>query len=113
MEEHKTFMKRQDFIEFKRKTPNFIMKFTADWCGPCKQIAPFFDAYCEQVKEYFDVVIIDSEKGSDICSSMKIKYFPTFYSFVDGEVCEILIGADEKQLKNFFTKTVEKLKSPN
>ena len=113
MSDHLTFKEREKFIEFKRNVPNFIMKFTADWCGPCKQISPFFEGYYEQVKEYFKLVVIDCDKSPDICSAMKVKYFPTFYSFVNGEVCEILIGADERQLKAFFTKTIEKLKTPN
>ena len=110
MSEHFTFKTRGEFIEFKRNNPNIIVKFTATWCGPCKRIAPYFTAYYEQVKEFFKLVIVDYDESKDICSAMKVRNFPTFYSFVNGEVCQILEGADERLLKNFFVKTIEHLK---
>ena len=39
---------------------------------------------------------------------MRVKSFPTFYSFVHGEVTSALVGFDEKQLQGFFDKTIYK-----
>ena len=48
------------------------IKFTATWCGPCKRIAPTFNQLVEKVKHLVDIVIVDADEGSDICSALRL-----------------------------------------
>ena len=90
-------------------TQPLIIKFTATWCGPCKKIAAIFNNLTEKVKHLVDVVIVDADEGSDICSALKVRGYPTFISYVNGEMAESLIGASESELLAFFKATISRL----
>ena len=101
--------KRVELKELVSKKKPLIIKFTATWCGPCKKIAPIFNNLTEKVKHLVDVVIVDADEGSDICSALKVRGYPTFISYVNGEMAESLIGASESELLAFFNATISRL----
>ena len=101
--------KRVELKELVSKKNPLIIKFTATWCGPCKKIAPIFNNLTEKVKHLVDVVIVDADEGSDICSALKVRGYPTFISYVNGEMAESLIGASESELLAFFKATISRL----
>ena len=101
--------KRVELKELVSKKKPLIIKFTATWCGPCKKIAPIFNNLTEKVKHLVDVVIVDADDGSDICSALKVRGYPTFISYVNGEMAESLIGASESELLAFFKATISRL----
>ena len=101
--------KRVELKELVSKKKPLIIKFTATWCGPCKKIAPIFNNLTEKVKHLVDVVIVDADEGSDICSALKVRGYPTFISYVNGEMSESLIGASESELLAFFKATISRL----
>ena len=101
--------KRVELKELVSKKKPLIIKFTATWCGPCKKIAPIFNNLTEKVKHLVDVVIVDADEGSDICSALKVRGYPTFISYVNGEMAESLIGASESELLAFFKATISRL----
>ena len=102
------FTKRDQFKELLKSSKLIIVDFTASWCGPCKNSKPHIMKFFDDYKEIVDLVIVDVDKGPDLKSYMRVKSFPTFYSFVHGEVTAALVGFDEKQLKGFFDKTLNK-----
>ena len=103
--------KRQELKDYIKTHPAVIIKFTATWCGPCQLIKPHVEEYFEQIKEYFDMVIVDADKGSDICSFCKVRGFPTLYSYINKEMVASTIGADLDNLFTFFSNSYDKLKS--
>ena len=102
------FTKRDEFKELLKTSKLIIVDFTASWCGPCKNSKPFLMKFFDDHKEIADLVIVDVDKGPDLKSYMRVKSFPTFYSFVHGEVTAALVGFDERQLNGFFEKTLYK-----
>lgn len=100
---------RQELKEFTNQSSAFIIDFTAEWCNPCKRIKPLVDMYFEKVRMYFDLVIVDADKGSDICSFLKVKGFPTLVSFVNKEMVESVIGTKEEDLKHFFVQSYRRV----
>ena len=56
-----------------------------------------------------DVVIVDADKGSDICSALKVRGYPTFVSYVNGEIAESMVGASDSELLAFFKATIARL----
>lgn len=101
--------KRTELAELVSKKKPVIIKFTATWCGPCKRIAPTFNKLVEKVKHLVDIVIVDADEGSDICSSLKVRGYPSFLSYVNGEMAESMIGADDDELLAFFKATISRL----
>lgn len=101
--------KRVELKELVQKKNPLIIKFTATWCGPCKRIAPTFNKLVEKVKHLVDIVIVDADEGSDICSSLKVRGYPSFLSYVNGEMAESMIGADDNELLAFFKATISRL----
>ena len=63
----------------------------------------------EKVKHLVDIVIVDADEGSDICSSLKVRGYPSFLSYVNGEMAESMIGADDDELLAFFKATISRL----
>jgi thioredoxin 1 len=100
---------RQELKDFTKKSNAFIIDFTATWCKPCQTIKPLINQAFEQMKHYFDMVIVDAEKGSDICSFMKVKGFPTLVSFVNKEIVESVMGGDIEEVKHFFRSSFERV----
>ena len=101
--------KRVELKELVSKKKPLIIKFTATWCGPCKKIAPIFNNLTEKVKHLVDIVIVDADKGSDICSALKVRGYPTFVSYVNGEMAESMVGASDSELLAFFKATISRL----
>ena len=76
--------KRTELAELVSEKKPVIIKFTATWCGPCKRIAPTFNRLVEKVKHLVDIVIVDADEGCDICSSLKVRGYPSFLSYING-----------------------------
>ena len=102
---------RQEIQEFTKTSNAFIIDFTATWCGPCKTIKPYVEHAFKQMKDYFDLVVVDADEGSDICSFLKVKAYPTLVSFVNKEMVETVVGADIEGLKHFFNESYKRVLS--
>ena len=101
--------KRTELKELVSKKKPLIIKFTATWCGPCKKIGPTFNNLVEKVKHLVDIVIVDADEGCDICSALKVRGYPTFVSYVNGEMAESMVGASDSELLAFFKATISRL----
>ncbi|KAM6556170.1 hypothetical protein CsatB_003189 [Cannabis sativa] len=88
----------QKLEEAKRDGKIVIANFSANWCGPCKMIAPF---YCELSEKYPSLmfVVIDVDEMTDFSSSWDIKATPTFFFLRDGEQIDKLVGANKPELQ--------------
>ena len=54
-------------------------------------------------------MIVDADEGGDICSALKVKGYPAFVSYVNGEIAESMLGASETELLAFFKATISRL----
>jgi thioredoxin 1 len=73
-----------------------LVDFYADWCGPCKMVAPILD---ELAKEQPDVafVKVDVDKENALSDQYSITSLPTFLIFKGGKVVSQFIGAQGKE----------------
>ena len=55
------------------------------------------------------MIIVDADKGSNLCSYLKVKAFPTLYSFVNSQIAESVVGSEEKDILSFFKATMQKI----
>ena len=79
-----------------------MVDFWAEWCGPCKSLAPLIDELAEQLDGALRVVKIDTDTEQELAGQYGIRSLPTLMLFKDGEVVEQLIGAQPlSALENF------------
>ena len=73
-----------------------IVDFYADWCGPCKMMAPIVkEAQAEyEGRAVFAKINVDENRG--IATSNNIMSIPTLFFFKDGKVVDRVVGAIDK-----------------
>lgn len=84
-----------------------LVDFWADWCGPCKQMAPVLDKLAEEYADKIDVVKIDTDQNPETPRAYNVMSLPTLNVYKDGEVVKQIIGAKpkrtlEKELAEFL-----------
>jgi thioredoxin len=79
------FVTEQDFErEVLRSELPVLIDFTADWCGPCKTVAPEVDAVARELEGKAKVVKVDIDRSKRIATSLRIQAVPTFIVFSKG-----------------------------
>mmetsp|Transcript_1425 Transcript_1425/g.2607 ORF Transcript_1425/g.2607 Transcript_1425/m.2607 type:complete len:213 (+) Transcript_1425:223-861(+) len=86
-----------------------ILKFTADWCKPCKVIQPLYqklaNIHCSNsTKVVFGIVDVDEVE--EVASEFKVAMMPTFIVLRDGKVVEKMSGANEKKLEDLVQQVI-------
>ncbi len=71
---------------------NVIVDFHADWCGPCKMMAPHFKKASESLKNV-KFAQVDVDGNQDLAGEYDVMSIPTTIYFKDGEVVERHTGA--------------------
>ncbi|MFQ3558952.1 thioredoxin family protein [Streptomyces gramineus] len=70
-----------------------LVEFTADWCPPCRQMAPVLTALAAQEGERLKVVQLDVDHNPETTNAYKVLSMPTFMVFRDGEPVKAMVGA--------------------
>jgi thioredoxin 1/putative thioredoxin len=74
-----------------------LVEFTADWCAPCKQIAPDVEAFAKETSGKVKVVKVDIDRAQVLAQALRIQSVPTFMLFVDGRPADGVVGAVNKK----------------
>jgi thioredoxin 1 len=69
-----------------------LVDFWAEWCGPCKMIAPIVEALAEEYTDQLKVVKMDVDSNMVTPSQLGIMGIPTLILFKDGEEVTRLVG---------------------
>ena len=70
-----------------------VVDFYADWCGPCRIIAPIMDRLSKEYAGRVKFVKIDTDANQDLAMKFGIMSIPTVMLFSKGKVKDIVIGA--------------------
>jgi thioredoxin 1 len=73
-----------------------LVNFWANWCDPCKTIAPWLDELADDLAGRAHVAKVDVDENGDLVNRFGIMSIPTLVVFKDGKVVDQLIGAAPK-----------------
>ncbi len=80
-----------------------LVDFWAEWCGPCKMIAPFIDEAATEYADKLSVVKLNVDQSQNVAAKFGIRSIPTLMLFKDGAVQAQKVGAFSKsQLTEFL-----------
>lgn len=85
-----------------RKMPT-IVKFTAEWCGPCQRIAPTFSALATRFHHKINFLEVDVDACEDIAERHNVKSMPTFVALNRGLELDRVSGANKDVLETLVT----------
>ena len=80
-----------------------LVDFWAEWCGPCKMIAPVLEEIASEYAEKLKVCKMDVDANPDTAPKYGIRGIPTLILFNNGDVAGTKVGAVSKtQLSEFI-----------
>ncbi|RPI34389.1 MAG: thioredoxin [Hyphomicrobiaceae bacterium] len=85
-----------------------VVDFFAEWCGPCKAMAPALDQVAQEMAGKVKVVKIDVDQNPEITQRFRIQAMPTLMLFKDGKVAAQQVGAlvQKKKLEDWIKSSI-------
>ncbi len=84
-----------------------LVDFWAEWCGPCKMIAPILDEIANEYEGKLKITKLNIDQNPETAPKYGIRGIPTLLLFKDGAVAATKVGALSKaQLKEFLDANV-------
>ncbi len=74
-----------------------LVDFYADWCGPCKMMAPVMEEIAAENSDKLDVFKVNIDECPEIAREFSIRSIPTIMSFKDGKAYKSVVGAGPKE----------------
>ncbi|MEU0279937.1 thioredoxin [Streptomyces sp. NPDC088147] len=74
-----------------------LVEFTADWCGPCRQLAPVLSAVAGEQAGRLKVVQLDVDSNPEVTARYGVLAMPTLMVFRAGEPVKSMVGARPKR----------------
>jgi len=84
-----------------------LVDYWAEWCGPCKMIAPVLDQVAEDYADRLKVVKIDIDENQETAPKYGVRGIPTLMLFKDGNVHATKVGAvSKRELTTFIDQNL-------
>jgi thioredoxin 1 len=85
-----------------------VVDFWAEWCGPCKQIAPILEEIASEHGDSITIAKLNVDDNPDLAMRYNVMSIPTLLVFSGGELSKRLVGAKSKgalmqELDEFIT----------
>lgn len=84
-----------------------LVDFYADWCGPCKMMAPIIDELSEKYDGVIKIGKINTDHNPNTASQYNVMTIPTMIIYKDGKIVDKLVGVVSK---NVLTEKLDALK---
>ena len=81
-----------------------LVDFWAEWCGPCKMIAPELDALAAETSGQLKIVKVNVDENNDLSARYGIRSIPTLLLFKGGALVDSHIGLADKNALLAFVK---------
>ena len=80
-----------------------LVDFWADWCGPCKMIAPALEEISEELADQVTIAKVDIMENTDVSAQFGVQSIPLMVLFKNGEpVAQKLGAAPKSQIKGWI-----------
>jgi thioredoxin 1 len=79
--------------EVLESTTPVVVDFWAEWCGPCKMIAPSLEEISSEMGDKVKIVKLNIDENPDLAAQFGVRSIPTLAMFKAGEVSDIKVGA--------------------
>ncbi len=73
-----------------------LVDFWAEWCGPCKMVAPVLDEIADEMEGQVKIAKLNVDENQDIAVQFQVSSIPTFILFRNGEAADRMLGAMPK-----------------
>lgn len=84
-----------------------LVDFYADWCGPCKTIAPHLEKVAGELQGKALIVKLDVDHAQRVASTYQVTSIPTLILFKDGKEVDRIVGLrNGKEIKEFILKFI-------
>ena len=80
-----------------------VVDFTAEWCGPCQAIKPFYTELAAKHKDAALFLKVDVDEMDDIAQEAGVAAMPTFQVYKEGSKVDTVTGASEGKLEAMVT----------
>jgi thioredoxin 1 len=95
---HTVILTAQNFDqEVLKSAQPILVDFWAEWCGPCKMIAPALDELADEFAGRARVGKVNIDEQQSLAAKYGIRAIPTLLLFKGGEVVEQMVGAKNKR----------------
>ena len=73
-----------------------LVDFWAEWCGPCKMVAPILDELSSAMGDKLKIVKVNIDENPETPTKLGVRGIPTMMIFKDGEMVSTKVGAMPK-----------------
>jgi len=83
-----------------------LVDFWAEWCGPCKVIAPTIEKISQEHSGKLLVGKVDIDDNQNLAEQYHVRSIPTLMIFIDGEPKEVIVGSQKDIIESKINELV-------